>query len=677
VSATASPSSRDAGWLIQNPFARKHLDLGGRWRVIVDPRSPSIHPPLPGRTIDGLIEGRTTGSGLELLEYAFDDSVALETGRDWNTQAPRLFFYESVVWYRRDFEARKEPGRRYLLHFGAVNYRAEVWLNGVPLGVHEGGYTPFALDATEALKPGANFLIVKADARLDADTAPPLMTDWWNYGGLKREVLLLDLPFCYLHDYWLSLEDHGDRRVRARFRLSEVAEGVQIALCIPELGETVTAASDAKGQADIAFRTAAELWSPASPKLYEVEIICGSEIVRDRIGFRTVERTGGDILLNGRPIFLKGISTHEESPLHDGSAFGAEDARATLGLAKELGANFIRLAHYPHNEFVTRLADELGLLVWSEIPVYWQVAWENPAVLDLAQAQLREMIERDRNRASVIVWSVANETPPTPERLRFLSTLVEEARSLDGTRLVSAAIYGREADLRAPVVRAIRACALLDPTLPEDEKAPIRERLVSEGVDPADGAALERMADAPHLLIDDPLLDLLDIAAFNEYFGWYTAMQWAHTVPISESRMARILLELMPEIALDPKSDKPLVITEFGADAKAGFKGDDETMMSERYQARLYGLQIRMLARSRKLRGLSPWVLKDFRSPLRTHPVYQQYFNRKGLVDETGRRKAAFAILQDLYARTEPDDGRSVFEPPEGEAGIAAGSPTE
>lgn len=635
--------------LIQNPFGRAHLDLGGAWRIIVDPRSPGLHPPLPGRNIDGLTEGRESAQGLELIEFAFDDQHTLQTGRDWNTQDARLFFYESTVWYRRDFAAAWEPGRRYLLHFGAVNYRAEIWLNGTRIGTHEGGYTPFAFDVTETLKNGNNFLIVKVDARLDAETVPTLLTDWWNYGGIKREVLLLSLPDPYIRDYWIMLDDLATRRIRATFHVEGAAAGREIEVVLPALGETARATVDAEGIAETVFGTKASLWSPAHPQLYDVELNFNGETIRDRIGFRVVEQRGADILLNGAPVFLKGISAHEESPRHDGSAFGPEDASALLSLAVELDCNFVRLAHYPHNEYVTRLADELGLLVWSESPVYWQISWDNPATLGNAKAQVRAMVERDRNRASVIIWSVANETPPTASRLEFLKSLIDDVRALDGTRLVSAAIYGRDKDVRKPIVATIRARLLLDPSVDERTKAPIRSAFAADGVDASNPAILQALARAPALAIDDPLAEYLDVIAWNEYFGWYYAAQWARTVPMDEAEMARMFLVLMKELTFDPVANKPLIVTEFGADAKAGFEGDAETMMSESYQLRLYELQLAMLAKSRRLRGLSPWVLKDFRSPLRTHPAYQDYYNRKGLVDETGVKKKTFAYLQRNY----------------------------
>lgn len=160
----------------------------------------------------------------------------------------------------------------------------------------------------------------------------------------------------------------------------------------------------------------------------------------DEIGFRTIEAKGKQILLNGQPIFLKGISMHEEKPNGGGRVNSAEDARTLLSWAKELGCNFVRLAHYPHNEYMVREAERMGIMVWSEIPVYWTIAWKNPDTYKNAERQLTDMIARDKNRANVIIWSIANETPHSAERDAFLGKLAQYARTQDSTRLISMAM---------------------------------------------------------------------------------------------------------------------------------------------------------------------------------------------------------------------------------------------
>jgi beta-glucuronidase len=171
-----------------------------------------------------------------------------------------------------------------------------------------------------------------------------------------------------------------------------------------------------------------------------VNLTLNGETLTDDIGFRTIETREKQILLNGKPIFLKGISIHEEKCNGGGRANSTADANTLLSWAKELGCNFVRLAHYPHNEYAIREAERMGILVWSEIPVYWTIAWKNAQTFDNAQAQLRDMIARDKNRANIIIWSIANETPHSAERDDFLGRLAQYARTQDNTRLISMAM---------------------------------------------------------------------------------------------------------------------------------------------------------------------------------------------------------------------------------------------
>ena len=352
---------------------------------------------------------------------------------------------------------------------------------------------------------------------------------------------------------------------------------------IPEAGASVSVQTDEKGYARLGLEAKLSLWSPESPKLYEVAVESESDRVRDSIGFRSIETSGREILLNGKPIFLRGITMHAEAPYRTGRAWSEDDARTLLGWAKELNANFVRLAHYPHDERMTRLADRMGLLVWSEIPVYWTIRWENPETYANAEKQLVEMITRDKNRASVILWSVANETPISEPRLLFLSRLVERARREDPTRLVTAALQVRDAH-------------------------------------------------ADTYMLDDPLGQVLDVLGCNEYVGWYFGLP-----------------ERADRIQWKTTYDKPLIMSEFGAGALQGYHGDDLTIFTEEYQRNVYEHQIGMLKRIPFLRGTSPWILMDFRSPRRTLPGIQDYFNRKGLISERGQKKAAFFVMQKFY----------------------------
>jgi beta-glucuronidase len=228
--------------------------------------------------------------------------------------------------------------------------------------------------------------------------------------------------------------------IEGYIRLNEPKTGVEVTLNIPELKITKAVTTDNEGKATFNLKAKPQLWSPDVPKLYNIEIVKGEEVLKDRIGFRQIETQGKSVLLNGKKTFLRGISIHEEAPYRQGRVFSKEEAGILLGWAKELGCNFVRLAHYPHNEHTVRVAEELGLMVWSEIPVYWTIHWNNPDTYKNASRQLNDMMERDKNRCAVVVWSIANETPHSDARDTFLGNLAEQARAKDNTRLISMAM---------------------------------------------------------------------------------------------------------------------------------------------------------------------------------------------------------------------------------------------
>ncbi len=458
-----------------------------------------------------------------------------------------------------------------------------MYLNGQKLGRHEGGFTPFNFEITPLVREKDNFLIVKVDNKRRRDAVPTLITDWWNYGGLTRDVSLVEVPSTFIQDYFLQLKKGSMDEIAGWVKLSGASASKGISIEIPEVNVKRVVTTDANGYAPVSFKARLKLWSPENPKLYQVKLATGSEAVNDRIGFRSIETRGTEILLNQKPIFLRGICIHEESPLRGGRAFSEDDARQLLTWAKELGCNFVRLAHYPHNEHMTRLADEMGIMVWSEIPVYWTILWENAETFANARNQIDESITRDKNKASIILWSVANETPLGEARLKFVKGLIDHARTMDSTRLLTAA----------------------------------NER---------------HYADANTQMVDDPLGEYLDVLGCNEYVGWYDGLP-----------------EKADHLTWKIAENKPLIISEFGGDALFGYHGDKAVRFTEEYQKDLYDHQIAMLRKIPSLRGMSPWILTDFRSPRRPLPRIQDFYNRKGLISSRGERKQAFYVLQNFY----------------------------
>ena len=426
---------------LANVLARNPISLNGSWHYIVDVQEEGYYDYRMNPTRSGFFRNAKPRRPEDLIEYDFDKAPTMQVPGDWNTQDPRLFFYEGTVWFEREFEWHPDLDRsRTILYFGAVNYDAYVYVNGSLAGHHVGGFTPFNFDVTDLMRDGYNFVVVKVDNKRHAEDVPTQIFDWWNYGGITRDVLLIDVEPVYIENYNLQLVSLEGRRLGFSVKLNSETAGRQVTLSIPELKIKKTVTTDAKGTATIYMKAKPQLWSPETPKLYDVVIEQGNEVIRDEVGFRKIETRGKQLLLNGKPIFLRGVSIHEEKAFGGGRANSTEDAHTLLSWAKELGCNYVRLAHYPHNEYAVREAERMGILVWSEIPVYWTIAWSNHDTYANAERQLTDMIKRDQNRANIIIWSIANETPHSSERDACLSRLAKHARSLDSTRLISMAM---------------------------------------------------------------------------------------------------------------------------------------------------------------------------------------------------------------------------------------------
>ncbi|SNU05422.1 beta-glucuronidase [Prevotellaceae bacterium MN60] len=425
---------------VANITARKTTSLNGQWNYIVDVQEEGYYDYRMNPTPWGFFQNAKPQRPEDLIEYDFDKAPTMQIPGDWNTQDERLFFYEGTVWFKRSFQWHPTAGRHTLLYFGAINYEAHVYVNGKLAGHHIGGFTPFNMDVTDLLRDGDNFVIVKVDNKRRAENVPTQIFDWWNYGGITRDVCLIDVAPVYIENFSLQLDKKDNRMLNFSVKLNHQKANQQVTLNIPELKIKKTVTTTTDGTANLLIKAKPQRWSPDAPKRYRVEIGMNGETLVDSIGFRTIETHGKQLLLNGKPIFLKGISMHEEKPYGGGRANSIADAHTLLSWAKELGCNFVRLAHYPHNENMIREAERMGIMVWSEIPCYWTIAWKNPQTYFNAQQQVTDMILRDHNRANIIIWSIANETPHSPERDQFLGRLAQYARSLDSTRLISMAM---------------------------------------------------------------------------------------------------------------------------------------------------------------------------------------------------------------------------------------------
>ena len=579
--------------LLGNVYARQTTLLNGDWNYIVDVQEEGYYDYRMNLNRWGFFQNAKPQRPEDLIEYDFDKAPKMQIPSDWNTKDEHLFLYEGTVWFKKSFTYHKQEGQRTLLYFGAVNYDCHVYVNTKHVAHHIGGFTPFNIDVTDQLKEGENVLIVKVDNKRHRDNVPTQIFDWWNYGGITRDVMLVNVANTYIENYKWNLEKAGakdkKRTITLTANLNKAEAGQQITINIPELKLKQTLTTDAEGKVQTQFqiqKSRLQLWCPENPKLYDVEMTLNGETLKDQIGFRTIETKGKQILLNGKPIFLHGISIHEEKPNGGGRCNSLADAKTLLDWAQELGCNYVRLAHYPHNEYMVREAERRGILVWSEIPVYWTISWKNEGTFNNAKRQLTDMIMRDQNRANVIIWSIANETPHSADRDTFLGNLAKYARTLDNTRLISMAM---EVTGQSNYVNRLH----------------------------------------------DNMHEYVDVVSFNQYIGWYRDVNDA------------------PKMKWEIPYEKPVIISEFGGGAKAGYHGDKNQRWTEEFQENLYIENIAMLDKIEGLAGTTPWILKDFRSPRRVLNGIQDYYNRKGLYSDKGEKKKAFYVVKEWYDKKE------------------------
>ena len=590
------PEPKPLQTLLVDVDHRQTISLNGDWHYLVDqPPARELYDSA-GKVRDNGYALNThpvihIPDGVHNSEYDFSTAPTLKVPGDWNTQDPTLFRFEGVVWYQRDFDYQPKPNTRTFLHVGAANYLSHVWVNAKRICDHEGGFTPYDCEVTSVLHPGSNFVVIAVDSTRHVDDIPSVGIDWFNYGGLTRDVSLVELPKAFIDDYDIHLKHEAafqnTTAISGYIHVVDAPAGTSVTLRIPEAGVDTTLKTDANGRAPFEVKAnKLTLWAPESPKLYKVELASGTgegqDKLTDDIGFRDIRVDGTKILLNGKPIFLYGANEHAEAPYRTGRVTNQQDVDNIFAYLKDLNANFVRLCHYPHDERMERTADRNGVMVWSEIPLWQRISFQKPEVYAKATFMLNEMIRRDRNKASVILWSVSNETPNNPTRTEFLTNLANEARKLDPTRPITSAIIGPK---------------IIDHKMNGN----------------------------------DPLTAALDVIGQNEYIGWY---------------------ELTPQDAdLIQWSfpNKPVLMSEFGAEAKAGNHGSKDDRWTEEQQVNVFEHQFVMFSKIPQLRGLVPWVLADFRSPTRNMPKLQDGYNRKGLISEDGKKKLAFYQFQKIY----------------------------
>jgi beta-glucuronidase len=567
-----------------NPFRRSRI-LPGIWDFRKDPQD------------QGLRHGWSRG---------FKKERSLRVPASWNEQGEDLWDYLGPAWYQTAFQPLpSSKSSRAFLRFDSVGYHATVWLNGKKLGSHEGGHLPFEFEITRSQKKGPNRLVVRVEGLLKPDRVPPgnvpfhpkdafnnsfnppASFDFFPYCGIQREVTLYTTPKDALQDLSVKtfLEDStGLVHVSVtgprdhEYRMTLKGHGKTIRISGPT-SETVFRVPQAK------------LWALGSPYLYQLTVESMKngrpmDQVDLPVGIRTFKVVGEKLLLNGKPIFLKGFGRHEDSPTLGRGLSDMERKKDFQNMAW-VGANSYRTSHYPYSEKDLDLADRLGFLVIDETPAVGLFFKKEGLKkrLALCRQMTREMIERDKNHPSVVMWSLANEPHShRPAAIPFFKNLARLARQLDPTRPVTLVSY---------------------------------------------------------LGTKESSFAFLDAICVNRYFGWYS----------EPGDLARALPRLSKDLdAIHRKFKKPVLVTEFGADAIPGSHADPPALFSEEYQAVMIEGYLKVMARKPYVTGAQVWNLNDFRTAQATHRP--NGMNYKGVFTRNRRPKKAAFVLRRYWKRS-------------------------
>ncbi len=483
---------------------RPYIELNGAWR---SERQGVDHKlTLYSRTPEALKLLEQESAGRYKADY--DDSVWKEKTIP-GVEDPAPDRYMDGAWYRRHFTVPADAAGKYVkLMFEAANYFTDVWINGKWIGCHEGGYTPFAFDVSQYLNYGQdNVIAVRVDnipwlpngdtspealATNSHNTVPYVTGDWWNYGGITRNVYLEISPQVSVvradvkakpvngEDSELTVEVTVDvtaynrsdaevntslalRIVQANIKENNLEEAspkkIATGRTVSVQGETSRQISLKAGEAK-AFRfslksSGLKAWSPEAPNLYVLQVNLGDKKAKfgefyTQFGAReiSVDKANAKLLLNGKETFLRGIARHEVFYGEPGPlVYGPAAVIADFKSIKDANANFVRTAHYPNQQQTYTIADRMGLLVWEEIPMFWFTGPEfliQKNVRGIGRQMWLEMIYRDFNRPSIIVWSACNECSWQSERAAFIKDLRENAYKVDGTRLVAQSASGSD-----------------------------------------------------------------------------------------------------------------------------------------------------------------------------------------------------------------------------------------
>ncbi len=591
----------------QSNVCRQTADLSGFWDFRFDPAGEGL--------------GLGWGAG-------FDPAEIIAVPASWNDQFTDWRDYTGVAWYQTRFDLPWGwPGQRIFVRFNAVSYLADVWLNGERLGEHEGGYLPFAFDITDRVREAGNVLIVRVDGHLAPDRVPPgnlagrpgaafptvnypdTSFDFFPYCGIQRPVLIYTQPQDAITDLTAITEIDGTSGL-VRLRI-ERSPGDALAARVTLTGHGAERAAEVAARERAAEVTLtvpdAALWSPGAPHLYDLRV----ELLRDgavvdcytlAIGIRTIAVEGDQLLLNGAPVKLVGFGRHEDFPVVGKGLLPALIVK-DYALMRWMGANSFRTSHYPYSEQMMDMADRLGFLVIDETPAVGLFFFEEGLERRnrICHQMIREMIDRDKNHPSVIMWSIANEP----------HTSYPEARAAYN-RDFTVADHPSRPEAVASFKAQIDLVRELDPTRPVT--------LVSH-----EGALEEAFA-------------FVDVVCLNRYAGWYSQSGQIDLGLEHLDREIELIHRLYP---------KPFILSEFGTDAIPGHHAQPPEMFSEEYQAEFLTRQIQLTDAKPFVVGQHIWNLCDFKTSQAVHRMAAT--NYKGLFTRDRRPKLAAHRVRALW----------------------------
>lgn len=507
----------------------------------------------------------------------------------WNNTLG-LYDYEGLAWYATTFEMKSSAA---YIKFHGVTGLTKVYVDGILLGMHYGGFTGFGFNIQA--KPGEHTLVVAVDNTHNTDDTIPLSkVDWFHYGGITRSIELIHIDAAWISDCQISYK-LSDNLKNATLNITAAIQAPNETLYNQAVRIYIDNQPICSKILDLHKNTSVtfdnielkniRLWDVDEPNLYYVRIETDTDDIVERIGFREVKTQGRKILLNNKELFLKGINRHEEHP-DWGFSVPFHLMKKDMDIIKMAGCNAIRGSHYPNAEIFLDLCDQEGILFWEEIPMWGfrEKSLANPIVVERGLTMLEEMVLRDFHHPSILIWGMHNEVDThTDAAINITRAFSEKVRSLDSSRLLT---Y------------------------------------------------------ATHEPFEDLCYKFGDLACINQYIGWYSS---------DLSQWPQFLAKLKERLENEGLQDMPIIISEFGA---GGIYGDctfESPKWTENYQAKYLAESLHAFLEDKDICGTYIWQYCDIRTAKEMEMGRPRSFNNKGIVNEYRKPKMAYWTVKEIY----------------------------